>query len=137
MKKIIQKIIINAPCNNVWQAVVVKSNYNKWASAFKEGSSFEGDFVKGATIKFFSEQDNNNEPSYALKSTIAECKPNEFISIRHDEWAGAYENYSFKKITDQQTEFMLELDCLEDYYDMMNKMWGEALLKLKSVAEGL
>ena len=137
MKKLIKKITINAPCDKVWQAVVERGNYRKWASAFHEGSDFEGAFVKGATIKFFSSPDKTTGDVMEIKSTIAESKPNEFISIRHDLWAGAYENYSFKKITAQQTEFTLEMDCLEDYYDMMDKMWGEALLKLKSVAENL
>ena len=137
MKKITKSIVINAPRAHVWQAVVERANYKKWASAFHEGSDFEGAFVKGATIKFFSNSTNDQGEAIAIKSTIAESKPNEFISIRHDEWAGACENYSFKKIDDQTTEFLLEMDCLEDYYDIIDKLWDKALLKLKSVAEAL
>ncbi len=136
MKKLIKKIIINASCPKVWQAVVERDNYKKWASAFKEGSDFSGSFDKGATIIFFATPDKDGKVM-EIKSTIAENKLHEFISIRHDEWLGAYENYSFKKINDAQTEFELAMDCLEDYYDMMNNMWDDALVKLRSVAEGL
>ena len=137
MKKITKSIVINAPRAHVWQAVVERTNYKKWASAFHEGSDFEGAFVTGATIKFFSSSTKDQGEAIVMKATIADCKPNEFISIRHDDWGGAYENYSFKKIDDQTTEFLLETDCPEDYYDMMDKLWDQALLKLKSVAEAL
>ena len=85
-----------------------------------------------------------------MVSRIAENKPYEFISIEHlgiihngvedttsDEarkWAPAYENYSFKE-KDGATEVLVDIDVDEKETEAFNKMWPEALQKLKEIAE--
>ena len=85
-----------------------------------------------------------------MVSRIAEHKRYEFISIEHlgiihngvedttseeaQKWAPAFENYTFKE-HDGATEVLVDLDVDETEAETFNKMWLEALQKLKEIAE--
>ena len=85
-----------------------------------------------------------------MVSRIAENKPYEFIAIEHlgivhngvedttsdeaQKWAPAYENYTFKE-KGGATEVLIDIDIDEKEAEMFNKMWPEALQKLKKIAE--
>ena len=47
---------------------------------------------------------------------------------------GALENYTFKE-KDGTTEVLIDMDLHEEYREMFNNMWPEALQKLKELAE--
>lgn len=85
-----------------------------------------------------------------IVSEIAENKPNEFMSIKHigiyangtedttsDEakkWSPAYENYTFTQNGDS-TELSIDQDMADEYVEMFQKMWPEALQNIKMFAE--
>ncbi len=53
MKKTLHfSIAINAPKENVWNAMLEDETYRLWASVFAEGSHFKGSWEKGASIQF-------------------------------------------------------------------------------------
>jgi hypothetical protein len=149
MQKLHFSIQINAPKEKVWHAMLDDKSYREWTSAFNPGSYYKGDWSKGSKILFLGPNPETGGEG-GMVSRIAEHKPYEFISIEHlgivhngiedttsDEarkWAPAYENYSFRE-KDGATEVLVDTDVDENEAEMFNKMWSEALQKLKEIAE--
>lgn len=149
MKKLNLEIIINASPENVWDAIVNDTKYRIWTAAFNDGSFFEGGWNKGDTIRFIGLNEAGEKEG--MISEIAESNYPEFISIRHlgyiikgvedttsdavKKWAPSYENYTLVKIDDNQTEFKLNMDVADEWYDMFLDMWPNAMAKLKEVVE--
>ena len=85
-----------------------------------------------------------------MLSRIKENRQHEFLSIEHlgliqdgkedtssDEvkkWAGALENYTFKE-KNGSTQVSVDMDTDEEYTEMFERIWPDALQKLKSLAE--
>ena len=138
------KIEINAPREKVWKTLWGRDSYPTLTSAFSEGSHVETDWKKGSKALFL---DGKNE---GMVSTIAENKPNEFMSIKHlgmvkdgvedttsektKEWAGSLENYSLKEVKGK-TELTVDMDVTDEYKDYFKETWPKALDKLKELAE--
>lgn len=149
MQKLHYSIKINAPKEKVWDTMLADKTYREWTRAFSPGSYYKGDWSKGSKILFIGPDPKTGEES-GMVSRIAENKPYEYISIEHlgivkngkedttseeaKKWAPAFENYTFKEV-DSGTELLIDMDCEDDYVEMMNKMWPEALQKLKELAE--
>ena len=147
MEKLNFSITINAPKEKVWEAVTTDELYRIWTEPFCEGSYFKGDWNEDSKILFIAPGEKGDA---GMVSRIKESRPYDFISIEHlgminngvedtasDEvkkWAGALENYTFKDV-DGGTEFFVEMDADDEYKDMMNTMWPNALQKLKEVCE--
>lgn len=136
---------INAPVPTVWRLMIGPESYMRWASAFAEGTYFEGSWEAGAKIKFLSPPSGDG-----MVAEIAENRKNEFISIRHlgmiangvedttsesvRAWAPAYENYSFISVPGG-TQLVVELDVLDEWEQYMNEAWPRALALLKQLSE--
>lgn len=149
MKKLNLEIEINTSPENVWDAVVNKTKYDRWTSAFQETSHFEGGWNKGDKIRFLGF--NQEGQKMGMIAEIAESSFPGYISIRHlghilngvedytsDEvkkWFPAFENYTFEKLGDNKTLFKLNMDVHDDYYEMFLQMWPNALTLLKQVSE--
>lgn len=148
MKRLHLSITINAPLNTVWETVIGKETYPLWTEIFYPGSNIQGSWEKGSKMLFIAPGENGNNDG--MVSVIKELKPHEFISIKHigflkngvediespeiKAWAPAYENYTFKEL-DGKTEFILDLDADDNYYDYFKDTWPKAMEKLKEVAE--
>jgi hypothetical protein len=149
MQKLHFSILINAPKEKVWHTMLDDKTYREWTTAFHPGSYYKGDWNKGSKILFLGPNPETGEEG-GMVSRIAEHKPYEFISIEHlgiiqngvedttsneaRKWAPAYEDYSFKE-KDGATEVLVSLDVDEEETELFNKMWLEALQKLKEIAE--
>lgn len=146
MKKNIHfSISINAPREKVWHKMLDLDSYKEWASAFMDGSCYDGSWEKGAKIKFFAAGSTDG-----MSSVIAENKPFEFISIRHvgfikdgiedtespevKAWAPSFENYTFTE-TDGHTEVKVDMEVAPSFEQDMIALWPKALLKLKEICE--
>lgn len=150
MKKLHESIKINAPIQRVWWAIIDKKLYEQWAETFMKGSTFEGGWNKGDKIKFIGP--NEDGTISGMISEIAESNFPTFISIRHvgmifngvedttsdqiKAWTPAYENYTLKE-ENGVTEFVLDMDSNEEYYEMFKEMWPKALAKLKEIVEAI
>ena len=120
------------------------ASYKRWASAFAEGSYFDGSWEQGGKIKFLAPSGDG------MVSEIAENRENEFISIRHlgyysngvedttsdsvRAWAPAYENYTFIQIP-EGTKLLIELHVSSEWEQYMNEAWPKALDLLKGFCE--
>ena len=85
-----------------------------------------------------------------MVSRIAANRPNEYISFEHlgevnngiediasekvKGWAGAHENYTFKKVNGK-TELIVDMDITEELKKMFSKMWPAALDNVKRLSE--
>ncbi len=144
VKRIQFTTTINAPAAEVWRHVTSPESYKRWASAFAEGSHFEGSWELGSSIRFLSPSGDG------MLSEIAEVRENEFISIRHlgfiangiedttsesiRAWAPAYENYTFLALP-EGTKMAVDQDVAAEWEEYISEAWPKALLLLKQLSE--
>lgn len=149
MEKLKFKIDINAPREKVWNTMLQDKTYREWTKAFTEGSYYKGDWSKGSKILFLGPNPETGKEG-GMVSRIKDNKLHEFISIEHlgevydgvedttsdrvKVWAGALENYTFIN-KDDKTELVVDLDINEEFKEMFEAMWPNALQKLKSLCE--
>ncbi len=138
-------IHINAPREAVWRAMLHSPTYERWTSAFCEGSHYKGSWDPGQTIRFFDPEGNG------MVSQIAEHRPAEFVSIRHlgfiangvedttseavRAWAPCHENYTFSDEANG-TRVQVDADVFGGYEAYMADTWPKALARLKALCEG-
>lgn len=149
MKKLHFSTTIDAPREAVWNAMLGDNTFRKWTRPFNTGSYYKGDWSKGSRMLFLGPDPETGEEG-GMVSRIAENKPYEFISIEHigvihngkedttseeaKKWTPAYENYTFAE-KGGETEVSVDMDTVDEYEEMFNKMWPEALKELKRIAE--
>ncbi|MDD1775426.1 MAG: SRPBCC domain-containing protein [Methanobacterium sp.] len=152
MEKIHFSIVINAPKEKVWKMMLGENTYPLWTDVFMPGSHFVGNWSEGSKMLFLAPDENGKMSGSVFQ--IKENRPYEFISLEnigmvHDGeedisseeatvYAGALENYTFKEI-DGTTEVVVDLSPVmeipDDYKDIYQDMWHNALQKLKELAE--
>lgn len=149
MEKLRQTIFINAPRERVWDVMLADDTYRQWTSAFNPGSYYKGDWKKGSKILFLGPNPDGSGEA-GMVSRIRENTPHEFISIEHlgivhngvedtesaeaKKWAPAYENYTLAAKAGG-TELTIEMDIEEKEKQNFEKMWVDALARLKEIAE--
>ncbi len=150
MQKIHITAVINAPREKVWKTMLEDKTYREWTSAFNPGSCYVGSWETGSKMKFLGPNPDGSGSEGGMSSIIEESRPYEFISIKHvgiinngveeteselaKAWTPAHENYTFKDV-DGGTEFTLDMDTVESEKENMEKMWKDALVKLKEIVE--
>jgi uncharacterized protein YndB with AHSA1/START domain len=141
------KIVIDAPPKNVWDVLLGADTYPEWTSVFMQGSRVESVnpaesqiWKKGNKVRFLG-PDNEG-----MVSTIAENKPNEYLSIKHlgvvkdgkdnydTPWSGSLENYTLKPVGNR-TELIIDMDITPEYKEYFESAWPKALSKIKDLAE--
>ncbi len=149
MKKFHISTFINAPREKVWHAMLDEASYREWANAFHEGSYYKGSWEQGSKIMFLG-PDPETGNTGGMVSRVVENRPHEYISIEHvaivendvedstseeaKKWVPSHENYTFVE-KDGGTEVLVDIDLHEDYIPMFEKMWTDALARLKAIAE--
>lgn len=149
MQKFETSIFINAPKEKVWDVLLGAETYREWTKPFNPTSRFEGDWSEGSKILFLGTDENGNNEG-GMVSRIAKNIPYEYISIEHlgiiengvedttsekaKAWAPAFENYTLIE-KDGGTLMKIDQDLEESYKEMFEKMWPQALKKLKELAE--
>lgn len=149
MKKFHTSIHINAPREKVWHAMLDDEPYREWSAAFHEGSYYQGSWEAGSKISFLG-PDPDTGKTGGMVSEVVENRPHEFISVKHvaivsdgvedssseeaKKWVPAHENYTFVE-KDGGTEVLVDIDLEEENIPMFEKMWADALQRLKAIAE--
>lgn len=145
MEKINFEIVINKDVQTVWHKMLDIESYKEWTKTFEPTSFYEGSFTEGSDIKFMSSNRSG------MVGFIKEARLYEFISIEFTgflkdgekdldipgakEVIGTHENYSFEKISEEETKVFVEMDMHPEYKAMMSAAWPKALLKLKEICE--
>jgi uncharacterized protein YndB with AHSA1/START domain len=150
MQKVHFSIHISAPKEKVWNTMLNKETYERWATAFGPTSSYEGTWEQGTEMRFIGTDEENSGQVLGMFSRIKENREYEFISIEHlgfikngtidttseevKKWIPAFENYTFTEATNG-TELMVDIDVNEEYKQMFDDMWPKALQQLKALCE--
>jgi hypothetical protein len=151
MQKIHKSIQINAPREKVWEVMFDDATYRDWTTAFNPGSHFVGDWSEGSKILFLGPTPGEEDGKEGgMVSRIVENRAPEFMSIEHlglisdgvedltsDEakkWAPAFENYTLTE-KDGGTELAIDQDVNEEYKEMFEGMWENALKRVKELSE--
>lgn len=148
MKTVHASIVINAPKEKVWKAMLEDKTYREWTTAFHAGSHFVGSWDQGSEIRFLGP--NEDGTMGGMVGRIKENRPYEFVSIEYvgeimngkvdttsehaKAWIGGHENYAFAE-KDGKTEVVVDTDTTEEMVNIFEDMWPQALKKLKEVAE--
>jgi hypothetical protein len=141
------KIKIDAPREKVWKILWEDKSYREWTKPFSETSYAQTDWKKGSKVLFHDGKGNG------MVSTIADNRPNEFMSIKHlgivkngvedlespevKQWAGSMENYSLKDMNGN-TELTVHMDMGEidqQMLDFFMNAWPKALERVKDLSE--
>ncbi len=141
-------VLINAPKEKVWDAMLADETYRQWTAAFMPGSYYIGNWEKGSKIQFVAKDESGKVSG--MSSEIADSRPYEFVSIHHLgvvadgveditspqalQWRG-YENYTLHE-QDGKTELIIDVDVNEEMAAYMKDAWPKGLQKLKEIAEG-
>jgi uncharacterized protein YndB with AHSA1/START domain len=150
MKKIHFSININAPKTKVWEVLISDKTYREWVLPFNTaGSYFKGDWSKGSKMLFLGPDPKTGEEG-GMVSKVQENKPYEFLSIEHlgimnkgvedttseevKQWTPAFENYTLEE-KDGATTLTIDMDAADFMVEEFNRMWPEALQKIKEIAE--
>lgn len=143
------KIFIEAARDQVWKMTFDQASYRQWTAAFSEGSFYEGDWTEGEILKFMAPGKDGKPPS-GMIAVVRELRPPEFSSVEHlgmliegkvdlsspqvQAWARSFENYTLTEVNGG-TEFLVEMNIEENYKDMFNETWPDALRRLKAICE--
>lgn len=150
MQKLHFSIVINAPREKVWHAMLDDKHYREWTKAFSDGGYYKGSWEKGSKILFLGSDPQKPGEEAGMVSRIAENKPYEFISIEHlgivkngvedttsaeaKKWVPAFENYTLKE-QGGVTEVLVDMDTADEHAEEFKKMWPDGLNRLKTIAE--
>lgn len=149
MKHLHLSTSIQAPREQVWDTMLNEATYREWTKAFNPGSSYEGSWEQGSSIRFYG-TDESGSGILGMSSRIVESRRPERVSIEHlgiltkegedrtsdlaRAWAGVHERYTFVE-QDGGTELVIDSDVAETEYETMEAMWQKALVRLKELAE--
>jgi len=150
MQKLHFSIVINAPKEKVYNAMLKEYPYRAWTQVFHPGSHYVGDWREGSKILFLAPDENGKMSG--MIGRIKENRTYEYVSVEYmgivedgkedttsDEAkkvAGGLENYTFKDI-DGKAELLVDIDVHEgeEYIEMFREIWPKALERLKRLVE--
>ena len=148
MEKLHFEILINAPVEKVYSAMLDEEHYQEWTAEFNPTSHFKGSWEKGSKILFIGSDESGKEGGMVAR--IKENIPNQFVSIEHiglvqngeeitsgkevEGWAGALENYTFNE-KNGKTVVSVDVDSSQEFKDFFSETWPKALQKLKEICE--
>lgn len=141
--------IIKAPREKVWDAMLADETYRDWTSVFMQGSYYEGNWEQGSKMLFLAPGEKGQGES-GMVSRIKESRRHKFVSVEHlgvfhdgvedtiskdvKDWAGAYENYTFKEVP-EGTELTIDMLVLPKEKALMEDAWKKGLERLRQICE--
>ena len=146
MEKLHFTVQIDAPAHAVWTTMLDDETYREWASAFNEGSHYEGSWDLGSEIRFLGPEEDGTISG--MIGTVIENRPHELVTVEYSGdimqgvertgeealFFGAQESYSFDE-SGGVTTVEVEVDTEEEYASMFDELWPAALARLKELAE--
>jgi hypothetical protein len=144
MKKMQFTVDIHASKEKVWSVLWEDKTFREWSNLIDEGTFMRGEMVEGGTIQFIS-----GNSGYGVTSLIEKLIPYEFVLLRHtadtqdngenhrdQEWTGGGESYRVIEKGDV-TELRVEFDVPLEQEETFQRVYPEALARIKVLAEGL
>jgi uncharacterized protein YndB with AHSA1/START domain len=141
LNKLHFSIDIAAPRDKVWRVLWDDASYRDWTSVFAEGSYAVSDWNEGSPIQFIDPSSRDG-----MAGVIEKKRPGEFMSFRHEAeikngkvqppapWSGAHENYTLTT-KDGRTTLTVDLDAQDEYRQMFEDKFPQALQRVKKLSE--
>jgi len=145
MKRHSFTISINAPREKVWEVLWDKASYEKWTSAFAEGSTVQTDDWKQGSKVIFCDATGNG-----MIARVAENTPVSVMSFEHlgeikdgvedttsdkvKAWAGAMETYYLSE-EGSGTLLDVQIDINDEWLAYFQEAWPRAMERIKSLSE--
>jgi uncharacterized protein YndB with AHSA1/START domain len=132
---------IDAPRNKVWRVLWDDASFRDWTSVFAEGSHAVSDWNEGSPIQCIDPASQSG-----MSAVIEKKRTGEFMSFRHEAeikdgkvqppaaWSGAHENYTLMA-SDGKTTLTVDLDAPDEYREMFEDKFPQALQRVKNLAE--
>jgi uncharacterized protein YndB with AHSA1/START domain len=150
MKSLHFETKINAPKAKVWDTMLSHGPYEEWVGAGWPGSTYEGEWKKGARIRFFG-KDESGADAGGTVAEVVDIKLHEFVLAEHvaallaggkedtesdlaKGWIGTKENYYFTEESGV-TALRVEIKTYPAWASMFQDGWPKALAKLKKLSE--
>jgi uncharacterized protein YndB with AHSA1/START domain len=139
-----KSVSIQAPGEQVWNVLTDDDMTRRWYSAFSEGTHAETDWKEGSKVVF---TDGSHD---GLIGKIVTSAPNRLLSVEYtgvlskgtedyeSELAravqGGKETYRLVQ-EGGHTNLYIECDMSEEMFEPMNRLWDEAVKRIKSLSE--
>ncbi len=138
-------ISINSYPRKIWNILWDKETYTQWTEPFTPGCYYETDgWNEGNKILLLAPNGDGMSsvlykiiaPYYLAFKHITFVKNEEELPIDDEikKWSGCIEAYTIYK-TEKNCELVVEVDTADEYVEMMQKMFPEALKIVKKIAE--
>lgn len=146
MKTLQYTISIDASAETVWETMLGKETYLKWANAAWPGSQVEGEWQEGAEMRFLGEGGGGT------MARILTVEPHRYVFAKHiavvmedgaldygtsemsRDWVGSTEAYTLTE-RDGSTDVLVEISTAPEWAPMFDETWPTALAALKELAE--
>jgi len=146
VKTLHYEISIDASPQKVWETMLNKETYVQWVGDAWPGSSYDGEWKKGTTIRFTGEDGGGG-----TLAEITELKPYSRVVAEHvailledgsedresemaKGWIGTTEAYAFTG-ENGSTKLDVELTTNPEWASMFEEGWPKALEALKRLVE--
>lgn len=146
MKTLHYEISIDATPKKVWETMLGKTTYEQWVAASWPGSSYHGEWKKGAQIRFIGADGGGG-----TLGEITAQEPYSHVAIEHvavllDDgnedrtsdmakgWIGTTEAYTFTG-ENGATKLEVDITTAPEWASMFEDGWPKALEALKELAE--
>lgn len=138
MNDLVFEKIINQPADQVWDAMLDPKGYAFWVKAFSSGSTFEGKWEEGATVRFVDPElggtlavlDRFRRPTSILARHIGMIDKDGTVdteSVMAGTWIGTIEEYEFVALDGGATRLVIRMKCEDQFVQMFNNSWPKAL----------
>lgn len=139
MKKLNYQVIINNEQQFIFENLFALKYYDMWSQAFSETTIIKGGFSLNSDIEFLDKngygvggfiQKNDGKSILKIVYTyeVADSIRKELVDHNND----YYELYKLSKNDDGFIVLDVELAILDEYAEMMDTMWKEAVVLIKS-----
>lgn len=145
MEKLKFSIAIACDKQKVWDTMLQPETYKEWVGASWPDSSYKGQWVENADIRFICEDGSGTLAhieslvpyQYILAKHVAilnaggvEDRDSEFAK----NWIGITESYTYNAMP-EGTELVIEIQTQPEWKAMFVEGWPNALAKLKTMCE--
>lgn len=145
MKKLHFEISINASAKRVWSIMTNLDTYKKWTGVAFPGSTFEGEWKKGAHMRFIGPDGSGTLaefvdliPEKLVRAVHQAILLKDGVEDRESDlakgWIGSTEDYTLTE-TGGITRMENDIVCPPDWASMHSEAWPKMLLKLKELCE--
>lgn len=138
MKRVVKEVVLNTDPMDLWAILTDKKSYEKWTTVFSPNSTYEGIMALNEELLF------TDGSGSGMAAKVKVFEPGKHIAFGFvgevvDGKLEAYktensgiEEYILEDLNGK-TKLTVHVDILDEYYQMMDEMWDNAIVKFKEL----